>query len=99
MDNFAKEQEVKEGELVNGNFPLASQPQDLQITIHVNNLLNTYGKHVTKELKHILNNPEQLEDYQFGSLVIRQLIRYYGISKMRQWFALVYGWTFDKKTS
>lgn len=96
MDNSAIKEEVKEGELVSGNFPLALQPLDLQITIHVNNLINTYGsKAIVKEFKTLLNDPPLIEESRFGSLVIRQIIRYYGISKMREWFTLIYGWQFE----
>lgn len=101
MDNVAVKEEVVEGQLLSRIFPLALEPLDVQITIHVNNLLNTYGNNAIKEIKHLLNNSIEVEEYNFdelqiGSLVIRQLIRYYSVSKMQSWFKMVYGWSFEK---
>lgn len=76
-----------------GKFNLMNSPDLAQITIHVNNLLITYGKDVIKEFKEKLYNP----DSSIGGLTVRQLIEYYGQERMQEFFTLIYGWDFNKK--
>lgn len=104
-------QEVKElnmqeeGQLIKAAFLLSQQPISYQISIHVNNLLLTYSngkqgnlirKRMVAGIKATLTNPEKIANGTEG-VRITQLIEYYGVEKMREWFTMVYGWSFDQK--
>jgi hypothetical protein len=95
MDNRSTKQPLT-GESSNnitvGKFALLNQPVDYQITVHINNLIITYGKYIIKDFKSHLYEPNDL-----SGLVVRQLCDHYGIDKMRQWFTLIYGWDFTEK--
>jgi hypothetical protein len=84
--------EAEINNVVVGNFPLMKQPVDYQITIHVNNMLNAYGKSVIKQFKEHLYNPEAV-----GGIQIKRLVNHYGIDAMRDWFTLIYGWDFTEQ--
>lgn len=97
--------EQTEGQLIRAVFPLAQQPVDYQISVHVNNLLLTYSngkqgnlirKRMVAGIKATLTNPEKMSQGTEG-VRITQLIEYYGVEKMREWFTMVYGWSFDQK--
>lgn len=75
-----------------GNFPLMEMPIMAQLTIHINNLILTYGKDVIQDFKIQLTQNENV-----GGLTIEQLINYYGQDTLKQYFTLIYGWSFDQK--
>lgn len=93
MVNRTDQKEVVEyvNNVVEVGFALKTSPVDVQLTVHVNNLLNTYGAQVINEFKDKLNNPESV-----GGQQITQLINYYGIEVVKNWFTLIYGWDFKK---
>lgn len=99
MDKQLKEKEW-EGDVTYGNFPLSKSPVDYQLTIHINNLLNTYPearKYILDSFKERLcksNIPTSIK----SDLVIQQLIDFYGQRRFRAWFKLVYGWEFKRKS-
>jgi len=95
----SKEVSAEEGQLVQGAFPLAMQPGDFQLTVHVSNLTTTYKKEgILQSFKEVLTAPEKLQENLHG-IRIRQIIEFYGIEKTRQWFTMVYGWNFNQKVS
>ena len=78
--------------VVNVEFKLLEWPVTAQITIHVNNLILTYGNKVLGDFKNHLYQNEST-----GGLTIEQLINYYGHDKMKEYFNLIYGWNFTEK--
>lgn len=75
-------------------FPMSVSPIDYQITIHVTNMINTYDKPIIKAFKYYLYNPESLNDSQVYSIRTKEIIQYYGVEVMRDWFNCFYGWEF-----
>lgn len=92
MDNQCTSQE-EVGQILHVHFPLRDKPLDVQLTVHINNMLNCYGKDVIKEFKLQLNDPES-QDIQSRQIV--NIINHYGIENVKQWFEVVYGWEFKK---
>lgn len=76
-------------------FKIEDRPIAVQLTIHVNNLILTYGsKSIIPEFKSILYNPELLNES--GSLMVKQIINHYGVGTCQKWFKDIYGWGFEK---
>jgi len=91
--------EPRTGEVRIGGFPLGQQPLDYQLTIHINNLIQTYNPTlIIKLFKEKLYNPEMLNEPLHG-IRIRQVIVFYGVERCRQWFTNVYGWDFNDTNS
>lgn len=92
----SKEETGEGGDLIVGSFPLSKSPIDVQLTIHVNNLFNCGSggkdywvimfKDALKSIGNANNAPDRVE----------QIIRFYGIRKVRTWFNMVFGWEFEK---
>jgi hypothetical protein len=85
-------QEEVVGQVINVHFPLRDKPLDVQITVHINNVLNCYGKTLIKDFKEKLYNPE-IE----SNRLVNRIIDHYGIENIKQWFSLIYGWEFTEK--
>lgn len=82
------------------NFKLTNEPAAIQLSVHINNILNTehYGRDTSLSIiKAYLTNPENKRPMK-GSINwrIRQLCEYYGIQFIRDWFSLVYSWSFKE---
>ena len=93
------------GQLIKAAFPLAAQPVDYQISVHINNLLLTYSvgkqaglhrRRMVASFKALLEKPEELDSGLHG-VRITQIVRAYGVEKMREWFGLIYGWEFKNE--
>jgi hypothetical protein len=92
-------QQSNPGELILGTgFALQSQPVALQLTVHVQNCLLTFGTGSIGSWKELLTNPEKINDESLP-LTVRQIVSHYGIKNVQQWFTTVYGWTFATKKS
>ena len=78
------------------DFPMFSRPVDVQLTIHINNLLSTYGsKTILAVFKDFLYNPENMNNFSHDAR-LGQMINYYGVEACQDWFASIYGWDFKK---
>ena len=86
--------EIEVNNVIVVGFAMLDKPIDVQLTIHINNLINTYGKDLIKEFKLKLYNPEN--DYH-GGQQIKQLVNHYGLDTVKNWFTLIYGWDFTQK--
>jgi len=99
MDNQAMETkkvaEIEINNVIDGNFSLSKMPVDYQLTVHINNLLSTYGKKIIQEFKAALYEQDNPEIYH--SIIIIRIINHYGIDKVKAWFTLIYGWNFTQK--
>jgi len=73
-------------------FAMIEKPIDVQITIHINNLILTYGTNIIGEFKDYLYYP----DLFVGGFQIKQLCNHYGDDKIKNWFGVIYGWDFKK---
>jgi hypothetical protein len=85
-----------ENKLKHVYFGLDLQPDQYQLTVHINNLLVHYynqKKFIIKEFKKILDKGEVP---RYTNLRMRQIIDHYGIYQVRVWFSMVYGWKFEK---
>lgn len=74
-------------------FKLMDEPIAVQMTVHVNNLRNTYGDSVIKAFI------DTLDGGMYVSLTVEQLIEYYGIEYCRQWFTEFYGVKFKSEAA
>lgn len=80
-------------------FALCKSPAAFQLTIHVNNLIQTYDKtNIIKAFKGYLKNPETLLT-DMSEVRIRAIINHYGIPTCQKWFTDIYGWNFTKKVA
>jgi len=90
------------GELIQGRFELMNEPHAVQLTIHINNLINW-------QLRTGLYNQEQILDIiklaltannrkpVFGSIGYRvnEMCLHYGTNYIRNWCNEIYGWKFE----
>lgn len=73
-------------------FALRKQPIDVQLTVHINNLINTAGKsRIIVEFKRVLSGGASTNNN------VNTIIDYYGVEDVKGFFLLVYGWEFDKR--
>jgi hypothetical protein len=93
-----KTEECVDCNVLKKEFKLTKSPVSVQLTVHINNLLITYGSHnIIPLFKDYLFNPTSLEKDKSG-IVVQNIIRYYGIKTCQDWFTLIYGWNFTQKT-
>lgn len=83
-------QEISINNVVVGPFRLLESPITAQITIHINNMILTYGNGIIQDFKEYLS---QKDTYLLQNG--QQIVEYYGEDKMREYFSLIYGWTFE----
>lgn len=98
MSANSKLEIVKPAELFIPHFALKKEPLDVQLTVHVQNYLLTFGAGSIGSWKELLNNPEKMNDESLP-LMVRQIVSHYGAKNVQQWFTTVYGWTFATKKS
>lgn len=91
----------KSGELIQGKFGLMNSPVDVQLTVHINNMFHTWGKNQTiQAIKHEYGMTQT--DLSFGQANALKrfddINSYYGEKIVRQWFTLIYGWKFKRRS-
>lgn len=77
-------------------FPMDKKPIAVQLTVHINNLLNTYPnskKVIIQEFKDVLIKGD--EPY---SGYVKRIVHHYGRRNLKKWFKDIYGWEFEKQT-
>lgn len=84
--------------VVSDVFALCKTPDAYQLTIHVTNLIETYGPTIIKAFKGYLYNPETLLT-NMSEVRVRVIINHYGIPTCQKWFTDIYGWDFKKEVA
>lgn len=96
---MGKQLKKKKGEAAERRFPMMKSPVDVQLTVHINNILNTYpdmNKIVFDEFKQRIYN-NNISVFSPMDRTIQQLINHYSPARFKAWFKLVYGWEFKEK--
>jgi hypothetical protein len=88
-------------------FKLTGEPIDIQLTVHINNILNsnwTHWSHINRDvrlgiLRSYVQDPHKSPLKGSVGARIHQLMDYYGEHYVQRYFETVYGWTFEESAA
>lgn len=73
------------------NFKLSEYNTDYQLTVHITNYIETYGKASLNDFKRVLSGQA------VNHMRPTQIIEHYGVNEVMFYFKSVYGWEITKK--